>query len=735
VSLRAILGRLARKGAARARREHGFTLIESIVGMLLFAFIAVGLVGLLTSSIAANDLSRQKTVGQQLAQDQVEDIRRLDYDDVGTVSGNPPGVVVASRTVTSRGYDVTITTQIQYVNDPTPTSYATAANYKKVTVTVTSNRNGRVLASVVTFIAPPSRAPFGGLNNAIINVTTKDLQTTQPLGNAAVVLSTGPSAPRNDVTDATTGLVTFAGLTPNPTSGGSAFYDIAVTKSGYETYVDYISPAAPAHVQLAPSQTLDTTILLYRPITITVNVNGTSGAPYSGTATVKLSSERSGTTQSYTATGGSTSAISTFAGRPTAPGNFTAYAYTSTGLCADPVTQLAWDDYPNTLASAITVDLQPCPMGSLTVNVTQLGGPAVGATVQVSGGPNDITTITNTTDATGAASFANLPSGTDPYQITVTDAAGNVTANGTVVITTGPPATTTTINLNDPPMGSITALVRAAGANVNGATVQVTGGPYGITSATLTTSGSGSATFSNNIPAGTGYTVTAVKSGQTVTSTGVSVTSGSTTTVTLNMPTGTIDVAATWAGLAAGNVGGTPSVTVTGGPAGATYNASISNSGGTVSIVVPATDSSTPYQVTVTKNGGSGTTTGITVPSGGSAPAAVALTPVKTLTLTIQAPSGTNIPNQPITVSLTDGPNGSANVAPAYTPVATQTDGNSRVVLTVPVQSTGTYTVKVYRTGCPGSTNRSRTTTVSAAAGTTTATIALNTSTCPITTP
>jgi type II secretory pathway pseudopilin PulG len=732
VSLRAILGRLARKGAACARREHGFTLIESIVGMLLFAFIAVALVGLLTSSIAANDLSRQKTVAQQLAQDQVEDIRRLDYDDIGTVSGNPPGVVVASRTVTARGYDVTITTQIQYVNDPTPTSYATAANYKKVTVTVTSNRNGRVLASVVTFIAPPSRAPFGGLNNAIINVTTKDLQTTQPLGTAAVVLSTGPSAPRNDTTDATTGLVTFAGLTPNPTSGADAFYDIAVTKSGYETYVDYISPADPAHVQLSPSQTLDTTILLYRPITITVNVNGTSGAPYSGTATVKLSSERSGTTQSYTATGGSTPAITTFAGRPAAPGNFTAYAYTSTGLCADPVTQLAWDDYPNTLASAITVDLAPCPMGSLTVNVTQLGGPAVGATVQVSGGPNDITAVTNTTDATGAASFANLPSGTDPYQITVTDAAGNVTANGTVVITTGPPATTTTINLADPPMGSITALVRALGANVNGASVQVTGGPYNITSATLTTSGSGSATFSNNIPAGTGYTVTAVKSGQTV-STGASVTSGSTTTVTLNMPTGTIDVAATWAGLAAGNVGGTPSVTVTGGPAGATYNASISNSGGTVSIVVPATDSTAPYQVTVTKNGGSGTTTGITVPDGGSTPANVALTPTKTLTLTIQA-GGVNIPNSPVTVSLTDGPNGSANVNPAYQYIG-NTNSSSRVILTVPVQGTGTYTVKVYRTGCPGSSNRSRTQTVSAASGTTAATINMTTSTCPLTLP
>jgi hypothetical protein len=700
--------------------------------MMLFAFIAVALVGLLSSSIVANDLSRQKTVGQQLAQDQVEDIRRLDYDDVGTVGGNPSGVVAATRTTSFRGYDVTITTSIQYVNDPTPTSYATYANYKKVTVTVTSNRNGRVLASVVTYVAPPSRAPFGGLNNAIVNVTVKDLQTQQLIGAAAVNLSTGPSAPLSDSTDVTTGLVTFAGLTPNPTSGGQAYYDIAVSKSGYETYVDFISPAAPAHVQLAPSQTLDTEILLYRPVTITVNVLGTSGTPYTaGPATVKLSSERSGTTQTYTATGGSTPAVTTFAGRPTAPGNFTARAFTSTGLCASPVTQLAWDTYPATLASAITVQLAPCPTGTLVVNVTQLGGPAVGATVQVSAGPNDYAPITGTTNSSGQVTFTNLPSGTDPYTITATDAPGNVSGNTTATISTGA-TTTKTINLSNPPMGSISGLVRWLGVGVNGATVTVTGGPYSV-NLSQTTNSSGNASFSNNVPAGTGYTVTATKNGISKVQSGVSVTSGSTTNVTLDMPTGTINVAATWASLAAGNVGGTPSVSVTGGPDGGTYNTTITNSGGTASIVVPATTASTPYTVTVTKNTGSGNASVTTLASGGTAPANVALSPTKTLTLTIQA-NGVNIPNQPVTVSLTDGPNGNANANPAYQFVG-NTNASSRVVLTLPVHATETYTVKVYRTGCPGTTNRSRTQTVSAAAGTTTATINMTTATCPLTLP
>jgi type II secretory pathway pseudopilin PulG len=708
----AVPASLVRGTRRRARDERGFTLIEAITGMMLFAFIAVALIGLLNSAIAANTLSRQKTVAQQMAQDQVEDIRRRDYADIGTPSGNPPGTVPVTRSVNVRGVQATMTTQIQWVDDPTPTSYATAANYKKVTVTLTSNRDGRVLTKVVTYIAPPSRAPYGGINNAILNVIAKDLQLNTPIGDASVSLSTGPSAPRNDTTDPSTGLATFAALTPNPTSGAQAYYDIAVAKGGYETYVDYISPAAPAHIQLAPSQTADTTILLYLPVTINVSVLDSGGNPYAGTATVKLSSERSGTTQTYTATGGATPAITNFASRPAAPGNFTARAFTST-LCANPVTTLVPTNYPVDRTYTFALQLQPCPSGTLTVNVTQLGGPAVGANVQVSLGPNEIAPISGTTNASGSVTFTNLPSGTDPYTITVMDAPGNVSASTTATISTGV-TTTKNVNLNNPPMGSISALVRWLGANVNSATVTVTGGPYGINLSQSTgTGGSGTATFSNTIPAGSGYTVTATKNGQSRQTTNVTVTAGSTTNVTPNMPTGTINVAATWAGRPAGNVNGAPTVTVTGGPdTGGPYNTTITNSGGTVSIVVPATTAAYPYTVTVSKNGGSGSAMVATLADGGSAPANVVLTPTKTFTITIQR-GGVAAANTKIDLSITGGPNGTPGVAPAYTFTLTTNAFGVLPVVTVPRGTAGsTYTIKANLsntapTPCPAGLNRS----------------------------
>jgi protocatechuate 3,4-dioxygenase beta subunit len=133
--------------------------------------------------------------------------------------------VPATKTVSVRGLKATLTTQISYVNDPTPTSYATAANYKKVTVTVRRSGDSKVLAREVTYLAPPARAAFGGINNVIINVQVVDYGNNTPVQGATVNLGTGPSAPRSDTTDET-GTVTFAGLTANPVSGPQAYYDL-----------------------------------------------------------------------------------------------------------------------------------------------------------------------------------------------------------------------------------------------------------------------------------------------------------------------------------------------------------------------------------------------------------------------------------------------------------------------------------------------------------------------------
>ena len=261
-----------------------------------------------------------------------------------------------------------------------------------------------------------------------------------------------------------------------------------------------------------------------------------------------------------------------------------------------------------------------------------------------------------------------------------------------------------------------------AGQAVAGATVTVSGGPNSPATYTGTTNASGVASVT--VPATTAsypYTVTITKTTGSITGTATatvtSLASGATATVSPPMtPTGTIAVnSATWAGLGAGDA----AVTITGGPnVGATYTGTTSSSG-VASIVVPITNSASPYTVTVTKNGGTGTATVTSLASGATATVAPVLTPVKTLTLTIQA-GGIHQNNKPITLSITGGPNGTAGAAPAYGGAFTTNGIRRRIAISVPA-GTGNYTVKAYVTGCSGSTNRSNNagSSVSAAAGTT----------------
>lgn len=392
----------------RAAGESGFTLIETLLAMVIFTGLAVAMAGLLTSAISANKLARQRTIADQAAMEQIEYIRRLPYQDVGIVLGNPAGVVPSTTPVAVTGLTATVTTMIRYIDDPTPTSYETTANYKRVTVTVTRDQDGKVLARAVTYVAPSTRTPFGGVNLATIQPLVIDYGLNVPVENVAVSLATGPSAPRNDVTDAT-GKVTFPKLTPNPTAScPSDCYDVTAT------YFGYVQLDAPLRINVGAGQTATPTLQIYRPSTINLVVNNPGGQPYPGTASVKLTSARNGVTETFSVTGGS-AAIPTVNGEPIVPNvQYTAEAW-STGaspLCATALTQYVPDGYPNVLTSTFVLTLGNCPSGNLRVTVTRSGSPDPNATVTLSAGPNALSPVSGTTNPVGRVMFSNVPSGT-----------------------------------------------------------------------------------------------------------------------------------------------------------------------------------------------------------------------------------------------------------------------------------------------------------------------------------
>jgi hypothetical protein len=625
------------------RRESGFTLVETLMAAVILLIVATSLAGVLTSAISAHTVSRERTIAEQVANDQVESIRRLPYDSVGVVSGNPPGTVVATRTVNINGLAATVTTQISYVDDPAPSSYATAANYKRVVVTVTRVKDGKLLTRVSTFIAPPARAPYGGINNAIINAQVVDFALNTPLQGATVALANGPSSNRSDVTDVT-GTVSFAALTPNPTSGAQAHYDLDVSLAGgYQTLAADVPPNAPAHVQLAPSQTFNTTLRIFKPATINLVTKDAGGAAYTGPVNVTIFSAFTGATTPFTVTGGSQT-VTALGSSPVLPGvNYTVVAKTTTGLCSDPAPTYVPDNYPTVLSTTFDLTLTPCPSGTLSVDVTQLSAPAANATVDVTGGPNTMS-FSGTTDSAGNVTFANVPSGTTTYSVTATKGGQSASASPNPTITTGA-TTNAAITLPNPPTGTVAVTVNWGGSPASGASVTLSGGPYSI-SVSGTTSGSGQVTFVN-IPAGSGYSLTATKAGESASSS-PTVTAGSTTNATLNLPTGTLVVTVTQSGSPLSGA----TVDVVGGPNGESRSGTTNGSGQATFSSLPA--GATAYTVTAS-SGAQSASASATITAGSTTSTSIVL-PAPPLGDLVATADWAGLPAAGATITLTGGP-------------------------------------------------------------------------------
>ena len=66
--------------AGGLRTELGFTLLDNLLALVILSVVLLGLVGLATTVITGNAISKSRTVGLTLVQDKIEDTRRSGYD-------------------------------------------------------------------------------------------------------------------------------------------------------------------------------------------------------------------------------------------------------------------------------------------------------------------------------------------------------------------------------------------------------------------------------------------------------------------------------------------------------------------------------------------------------------------------------------------------------------------------------------------------------------------------------
>ncbi len=544
---------------------RGMSLVDVIVGSALVLVIFVALAGLVRASVLISGVAKAKAGATAIANTQIEYVRSLDYDVVGTVGGIPAGVVTATSTQTLNGITYNTRTYIEYVDDPADGIGVSDTNgittdYKRVRVSVTYSVRGTAREVVViSNYAPPSLETT--TNGGTLRVTVVNASGVAVPG-ATVSIVNASTSPAVNLTTFTDSL----GIVDLPGAPTSTEYRIAVSKNGFSSAQTYARDTnnqnpAPGYLTVVKNVTTTGTFAIDYLASLTMRtlypvgaasttdllndaskiagqsstqVTGgvmklaqPSGYALSGTASTTAITPSylvSWTSASSTVTvpAGTSAKIQVADGAGTLlpdailPGNstgFSTFPINLSGVSTSTYPALSLNVVLTTNSTTTTpqlldwrVDYQSGPVPVPNVAFTLTGAKTIGSTG--GGSPIYKTTIATTTDATGVRAQSIE---WDSYKLALT-------SYDVVDACTAPPYslspnTTNDISLYLGPATTNTALVSirdTAGVPVPGASITLS--RTGFTQ-TVTSSNCGTAYF-GGLTSGT-YTVTATKTGYT----------------------------------------------------------------------------------------------------------------------------------------------------------------------------------------------------------------------------
>ncbi len=216
--------------------RKGFSLIEIIVAIGVFALLTVGLYSLLQFVFKSVYQSRLRILETSILNEQIELIRNLTFSDVGILNGSPPGVLTRTITTTRDGIPFIITRTIRNVDDPAdgtiggdPNDTA-AADYKFVDVSIICTRCTQNTPLTLSTIVGPRYLEGDPTHGALF------IDVFDPLANPivgadvhVVATSTSPTFDFTETTD-NNGRVSLVDL-----PSGVTAYHITVTKAGHTT--------------------------------------------------------------------------------------------------------------------------------------------------------------------------------------------------------------------------------------------------------------------------------------------------------------------------------------------------------------------------------------------------------------------------------------------------------------------------------------------------------------------
>ncbi len=216
------------KALARLKSQAGFSLVEVLVGGVVLVVGLIMMSQFFASAAGRVMESDVRSVLHQVATQDLEKIRGLDYNDVGTTDGHPQGVLAADEDRTIGNLTVHIHREVIFWTD---SSYAGPypANYRRVTVSVSAANHDELAPVEVTSNVA------GGVPGGTLDITVTD-SSGHPVPDAQIVITNTHLVPNVNINSAalrtdSDGKMMVPGLTPDDTPN----YVVTVSKPGYNS--------------------------------------------------------------------------------------------------------------------------------------------------------------------------------------------------------------------------------------------------------------------------------------------------------------------------------------------------------------------------------------------------------------------------------------------------------------------------------------------------------------------
>lgn len=259
-------------------KKQGFTLIETIVGLAVFAIVALSVYQSLIAATRLVQTANLMVTSAALANEQFEIAHNLPYADVGLLSGIPAGKLAATQTITRNHASFRVDTTVRNIDDPFDGVLGGAPNdtspadYKLVEIKVSLPNNARFKPIAYTQLIAPKSLENSSTNGALfVHVIDANGQAVSEANVHIENNSTFPPIAIDDVTNKDGDLQ----IVDVPPSIGS--YEITASKTGYSQEKTYLlgavgnpNPVKP-HATIA-AQTVTETSFAIAPTSV-VNVS------------------------------------------------------------------------------------------------------------------------------------------------------------------------------------------------------------------------------------------------------------------------------------------------------------------------------------------------------------------------------------------------------------------------------------------------------------------------------